>query len=342
LKIISSIIKIFIFNLITFTTIIIIIEIFFGNWFKNNFNLRLSSERNINRIYNFNFSNHKGYSHYIRDNNGFRVDQKEIDPEMINIVFAGGSTTNQKFLNYNETIVGILDNQIKEYKIVNSGVDGMSIKGHINSFKYWYNKIDNLKPSYYIFYIGVNDPYLFSSNQKKNIDNLTESSFEEKIREYLESNSFFYKQFRIIKSSLFLYFGFKKGANVVNKKTVVYSERSKNEFKSYEEFEGSLINQNYSNMYNTYLNELTNETIRSGSKIIYITQTSGYGMNEDLYLIAQSIIKHCKEFNLLCLNLAKELKLEYNDFYDHLHLNREGSKKVAEYLHENLLKLLTN
>lgn len=86
---------------------------------------------------------------------------------MINIVFAGGSTTNQKFLNYNETIVGILDNQIKEYKIVNSGVDGMSIKGHINSFKYWYNKIDNLKPSYYIFYIGVNDPYLFSSNQKK-------------------------------------------------------------------------------------------------------------------------------------------------------------------------------
>ena len=65
-------------------------------------------------------------------------------------------------------------------------------------------------------------------------------------------------------------------------------------------------------------------------------------MNEDLYLIAQSIIKHCKEFNLLCLNLAKELKLEYNDFYDHLHLNREGSKKVAEYLHENLLKLLTN
>ena len=41
---------------------------------------------------------------------------------MINIVFAGGSTTNQKFLNYNETIVGILDNQIKEYKIVNSGV----------------------------------------------------------------------------------------------------------------------------------------------------------------------------------------------------------------------------
>jgi hypothetical protein len=78
------------------------------------------------------------------------------------------------------------------------------------SSKYWYNKIDNLKPSYYIFYIGV-DPYLFSSNQKKNIDNLTESSFEEKIREYLESNSFFYKQFRIIKSSLFLYYDFKKG-----------------------------------------------------------------------------------------------------------------------------------
>jgi hypothetical protein len=43
-----------------------------------------------------------------------------------------------------------------------------------------------------------------------------------KIREYLEANSFFYKRFRVVKTNLFLKYNFKKGANIVNGKTVVY------------------------------------------------------------------------------------------------------------------------
>ena len=53
--------------------------------------------------------------------------------EKMKIGFARQSTTNQKFLNYEETIVGILDNKYKNYKFANSGIDGMSIIGHINS-----------------------------------------------------------------------------------------------------------------------------------------------------------------------------------------------------------------
>ena len=96
--------KVLIINLLIFLTVLIIFDLIFGNWFNNNFKTRLSSERNINRVYKFNFENYRGVSHYIRDNLGFRINRKETIPEKINIIFAGGSTTNQKFHNYHKTV----------------------------------------------------------------------------------------------------------------------------------------------------------------------------------------------------------------------------------------------
>ena len=59
------------------------------------------------------------------------------------IIFVGGSTINQKFLNYEDTIVGRLQKRFEKIKIINAGVDGMSILGHINSFELWFDKINN-------------------------------------------------------------------------------------------------------------------------------------------------------------------------------------------------------
>lgn len=336
-------IKLILINIFIFLIFLIVIDLIFGSWFKNKFNLRLSSERNINRVYKFDFNNHKGQSLYIRDNLGFRVKNVSTKPKKVNIIFAGGSTTNQKFLNYDETIVGILDYKINNYKFANSGIDGMSIVGHINSFDLWFDKIDNLKPSYFIFYIGVNDQFLFSENNKdRNVDQLIESSNKAQIREYLESNSFFYKQFRILKSALFLKYGLNIAANHVNQKTVVYSERETNKFSSYNEFINKKINIKHKKIYDSYLEKLTNRVIKSESKIIYLTQTSGYGMNDDLYLIASSIMEHCKKFQLICFNLAKESSLNFDDFYDGLHLNKKGSIKVSNYIYKKLYPILNN
>ena len=330
-------------NILIFLIFLIILELIFGSWFKNNFKLRLSSERNINRVYKFDFNNHKGQSLYIRDNLGFRIAKNSINPKDIDIVFAGGSTTNQKFLNYDETIVGILDDKIKKYKFVNSGIDGMSIIGHINSFDFWYNKIENFNPSYFIFYIGVNDQFLFSENKKdRNVDKLTEASKKAKVREYLESNSFFYKQFRILKSTLYLKFGFNKGVNQVNKKTVVYHERDNDEFISYDNFSNKDIDVKKKEFYESLLEKLTNRVTEKKSKIIYLTQISGNGMNNNLFLIASTIMKHCEKFQLICFNLAKEANLNYDDFYDGLHLNRDGSKKASNYIYNKLDKIFYN
>lgn len=336
-----KILKTIFINIIVFFLFLIIIEIFFGSWFKNNFAFKLSSERNINRLYQFNFSNHKGTSRYIRDNNGFRTNGEKIIPSKIDIVFSGGSTTNQKFLNYNDTIVAGIQDYFKNLKIVNAGIDGLSIKGHINSFDFWFDKIKNLNPKYYIFYVGINDQNLLSQ-KTRDVDLFEESSFKNNLKEFMESNSFFYKNFRLLKTYSYLKFGYKKGINIVNKDGVVYGERSSKKFINYNEFEknGGSIDKNYSDLFMNHLINLTEKTRKRGAKIIYITQISGSGVNKELYSAAETIMQHCKSEELICINLAKNSALSYDDFYDELHLNVVGSKKVTNYLVEELKKNL--
>ena len=177
-----KLIKIFLINLIIFFSLIVLIDIFFGTWFKNNFAFRLSSERNIDRLYEYNFKNHKGISRYIRDNNAFRTDLNPIDPKDIDVVYSGGSTTNQKFLKYDDTIVSGLQKNFPNIKFVNAGIDGLSIQGHINSFEYWFDKIKNFKPKIYIFYIGINDQNLMEMH-RKSVDSFEESDFKNNIKE---------------------------------------------------------------------------------------------------------------------------------------------------------------
>ena len=321
-----------------FLTLVIIIDLTLGSWFKNNFSYRLSSERNIYRVYKFNFSNYSGESIYKRDINGFRIN-KEIKPSNIDIVFTGGSTTNQKFLNYEDTIVNGLDEYFEDLTFVNAGVDGLSIKGHINSFEFWFNKINKLNPKFYIFYIGLNDRFLLK-NKPRSIDELQEASLLENIREYLESNSFFYKQFRHLKVYLYLKNNFQKGANIVNEKGVVYGERSTRKFVKYTEFiDQKIFDKKYSDYYLSLLNSLSNLVRENNAEPIFITQISGHGMTEELFTAAETIISHCKNLNLKCINLAKNIDLNYDDFYDQLHLNPNGSKKVTNFLSKELEKI---
>ena len=339
--------KIILINLLIFFLTFVTFELFLGTWFKNNFKYKLSSERNINRVYKFDFEYHKGISHYIKNNYGFRIKNDDInfDPSTIDIVFAGGSTINQKFINYDDSIVGILANKNKNLKMANSGVDGMSIKGHINSFKFWFNKIKNLKPKYFIYVLGINDRYLVEKYAfRDHVDNLEESNFRGNLREYLESNSFFYTHSRKLKSLLYLKYKLEIGTKKV-KLNHVYLDRNRNEFISYEEIEKRFIKLNknkkikyleFERLYLSQLHILTDLVYNVGALPIFITQTTGYGHSFESFIVAKTIIKHCDINKLLCLNLAKDLNLKYEDFYDENHLNIIGSKKMAEYIYANI------
>ena len=332
--------KLVLLNLLILFSLLFFVELIFGTWFKNNFSYYLSSERNIHRVYKFNFTNYEGESLYQRDTNAFRFNGQTIDPKKIDIVFSGGSTTNQKFINFEETFVHNLDIFFEDKKIVNAGIDGLSIRGHINSFEYWFDKIDGLKPKFYIFYIGINDRDLLNY-KNKSVDIFQESDFFGNLREYLESNSFFYKKFRNLKAALYLKYNFQRGASLVNKNAVVYGERTKKIFVNYQDFQTqNNTNNKFLKTYMTLLNELTNKVKERNSEPIYITQISGYGINAELFNAAEAILKHCENQNLTCVNLAKEIDLNYEDFYDELHLNPKGSKKVFTYLSSRLNKII--
>ena len=104
--------------------------------------------------------NEKEYNYtYIRNSFAFRGG--EIDPKKIEIIMVGGSTTDERYKPENLSIVGKLNSKLIDSgsmkQIVNAGVEGQSTFGHIHNFKYWFSRIENFKPNYIIFYIGVND-----------------------------------------------------------------------------------------------------------------------------------------------------------------------------------------
>lgn len=335
--------KVFLTNIIIFVIFILLIEIIFGYWFKNEFSEKLAAERNINRIYNFSFQNYKGYSHYIRDNNGFRIPNKNFKTLDAKIVFVGGSTTNQKFLNYEDTLVGLIQKKFNNSKVVNAGIDGMSLLGHINSFENWFDKIENFKPQYYVFYVGINEQRnldQINNDEIRPVDNLIESSKKKSFTEYMESNSFFFTNLRKLKVILYLKTGNKIFANNINSKTLVYKNRDKEKFVTYKDFENQnndkTINKNISKL----LNNLTSNVLSRNAKPIYITQISGYGINQYLYTVANTLTDHCEKLNVNCISLAENSMLNYNDFFDALHLNPKGSKKAANFIFNELNKII--
>ena len=337
--------KIIIINLFILFLSIVLIELFFGYWFKNELKNKLSSERNIYRIYNTDFKFLKNTSTYIKNNYGFRVENLNEDIHNPDYVFVGGSTINQKFLNFDETVVGILKKNIKNKKIINAGVDGMSIKGNLNSFEMWFDKIDNFNPKFYVFTLGVNDRYMIDTFRFRDfIDNLEEATRSDNLRELIESNSFFITKGRIIKSVLYLKYGINLGINNV-KKNHVYIERGKVEFVSFKDREKQYQNlkkeekikyENFKTWYFLKLQELTKKTESRNSIPIFINQITGYGHSFESYIIADTILKHCEIYKLKCINVAEEVDFLFDDFYDENHLNQKGSRKMAEYIYKNL------
>lgn len=97
---------------------------------------------------------------YVRNNYGLRDNCSSVDK--IEILTIGGSTTDQRYVSFEETYQAVLQNRLIELNpnfgcVTNAGVDGHSTLGHIFSFEHWFPLIPKLKPSYVLFYVGIND-----------------------------------------------------------------------------------------------------------------------------------------------------------------------------------------
>ncbi|MCI5054336.1 MAG: SGNH/GDSL hydrolase family protein [Pelagibacteraceae bacterium] len=331
--------KIFFINFISVILIILLFELLFGYWFdENNFGIYARKNRDRNEFYNVEYSKYKKKVIYKRNTYGFREDTN-IEPKDIKIIFLGGSTGNERFKNYNDTIVGQLNKKNTFHKIINASVDGKTTNGYINDFIFWFPKLKNFSPEVYIAYVGINDS---NYNQPLKHDLLKKNKLIFQIRDLISNNSiiielckkiiFFYKSFTD-------HYKFRYNANpdlYKNFKYLSYEQA----IKKYDE---SILKKKYNLLIQRYLERLNqlNQIIRNNNaRLILITQIRFNGLNEQLFVINETTKEYAKHNKIDIIKLDEIITMEVDDFYDEVHTTPKGSEKIAEKVFSKLLKIL--
>ena len=330
-----SFLRLIYYNFLVFFIAIILIEIFFGYWFKDeNFGIYMRKERKINWLTTSNFNKKKYDFFYKRNYWGFRGE--EFDPKNVKVIFEGGSTGNQRFTPEELTIVGLINQKLKNsnfnINIFNASTDGKSLNGYINDFNFWFSKIPNFKPEYVIFYIGVNDrnivdPFLDYKISKDKID---------QIKDYIKNNSIFVDKFKFFKN---IYFPRNTSAYDFNNTTL------------YENFEyvdyrkATVLHKNlnqkdleFKTMFQNKLLKLNSIIKTKKFKPIFITQLKFDGLKDKKLFLVNNELKLFAETNdYFLIPLDEILNMQVNDFYDEVHTTPQGSQRIANTIFPILL-----
>ncbi len=339
------------FLLFVFIMLIFIIEIISGRYFSKNkldcvYLLCNANYKYINRSREAILE--KKYKvfydiNYKKDEYGFRGRTKDVSE--IDILTMGGSTTDEKFLNLEDTWSHKLEKNFnnigKNLDVVSAGIDGQSTHGHIWSLKNWFPKIKNFKTKYIIFYMGINENLknrpdtLFDLNK----DNL---SLKQKIKYYIQrNNGFLYKIYNIAAKKYYNLY--------MNTGYEVF-------FPEYTETNNKFIpNQNQKiNLVNN-LSEIKKLTFELNAIPIFVTQRTQYWKNingkillannviynnRDYYnfekFIAETIVNYCKENDIFYVDIFNNIKFELEDHFELAHTTEKGSQKIADYVFEKI------
>lgn len=330
--------KTILINFFVLLFLLILGELFFGTWFKSkNFGPHLRGHINAKVKVKTSINGNEKEFIFFRNSNAFR--NYEVPNSEIDVVFQGGSTTIQSYLPYEETIVGYLNKMFKEKNILfaNAGMEGKSTYGYLCDFKYWFSKLNDLNPKYYIFYTGYNDTWNTKNSKRLNCENITSKSGKlNKLIDYSINNSFILSNLKILKHDLFQN---KIKFEINTQKDLKYSsfKEANKKFAKYKKSEKQII---IINNYKQNLEKLKKIFVEYNIKPIFITQVSNQGNDNYLtYLINNETKTFAKENRYIIFKLDEEIKLSSEDFYDYVHSNENGSKKVANYIYNKILEL---
>jgi hypothetical protein len=330
---------------------IVIIELIFGNWITGPHLHYLTITRDVQIKRDVGtIEPEPEIATFTRDKHGLRGDYGG-DPANIDIFVMGGSTTNELYVDDKKTWVAQLNNMLAEggYKLkaINAGVDGHSSIAHIRSFEVWLPQIPRLKPKYFMFYIGLNEPPAFAL---ETFDLLEETKFWAKVERRWKNNSALNNLFRLI-----------RGAIRARQVRAVHSRMQFNEADMKVRWDHSLtVRERVEPRWRTQLDayeprarRLAQLTRQWGAIPIFVTQTRGeyrwrkgelIAMNEENFesamthhLFNEITMKVCREENGICIDLEQEAEFGDGDFYDHAHVNSVGSRKIAEVIYRNLV-----
>jgi len=278
---------------------------------------------------------------YKRDKYGFKDKLKSVDS--IDIITVGGSTTEQRYLAIENTWTDLLEKKINinnNIDVVNAGISGQSSKGHIWNFNHWFKNINNLKPKYIIFYMGINENTFAKGDPQTH--QLETVKLKDKIKKYIKNNNGItykiYLKFSLKNSALLNVWhdperynsSYKLiGSDAQRPKEIVFIELEKK------------------------LEELSRLTNEIGARPIFVTQktlrwkkdkSSIYSIDKINHYFnekknSETIINFCIKNNIKYIDGFNELNFIKKDTWDLVHTSPSGSKKIADLIYKEIYSL---
>jgi lysophospholipase L1-like esterase len=335
--------------------ILFIFELLNGFWFKSQLDKILL---NLNIYYDVDIqidaNDYYPINHnisYSRNRYGLRTNCQDINT--INFVSIGGSTTEQKYIDFEDTFSYILQDKLSKnndgnFCIANAGVDGHNSLAHINSLENWFPLIPSFSPRFYLLNMGIND----ASNIRVSSENIR------------KNDSFFsYIKFQVISNS-YLYSFIKKVRNLIGMSLDLHgaTTHQKNILTDFEysatsnsiEFEDDIIKN--AEIFGENLKEIIKIIkLRSGTPIcitqeaLFVrdgrainrafpyknTYLNGFDLELSLDLINNQIKTICTNERVLLISIDDGY-FEESDFYDFVHHNPKGSAKLANLIYNSI------
>ena len=341
---------------ISLLLILFLFELLNGFWFRSPLEKNLL---NFNALYNVDIEiNPNDYYpsgsdiSYSRNTYGLRV--KCHNPKNINLVTIGGSTTDQRYIDFENTFSYILQEEITrntgvDFCVANAGVDGHNLLNHINSLESWFPLIPSFNPNYYLLNIGINDAAILNVIPENNVNNA--------------NNFLSFVKFKIIRNS-YLYSFYKKVKNLIGISldrygVLTHKKNIKNDFKytalnNTPNLERDIIKnsetfgRNFKKIINIIKNKggipiciLQDALFVKGNKGIHNAfpyqndYLNGFDLQLSLELINNQIKETCFNANGIIVSIDNNHFTE-NDFYDFVHHNPQGSRKLAKLIFNSI------
>jgi hypothetical protein len=341
-------------NLFILAIALLLIELILGGWLrKDNKVESLNIIRDQSFSYNCNlYSDSSIIIKYSRDKFGLRGRSSFNQPEKIDILTVGGSTTDQRYINDGNTWQDVIEtcykNDGKKMIISNAGVDGQSTFGHIKSFQIWFPKIPKLKPRYIIFYIGINDFYRIADNSS--FDILKESVYKKSIAD----NSILFNFYRKMRNWRISYvYGI--GHEKISFSKYTYTNQPMASKELYDFYDENIIG------FKNRISLLVEHSKSLGAEPIFVTQPSMrykldslgtiLGVSDTTYVegmpfngvdyyhllnkLNNAIYNICKD-KYTYIDLTNAPIWEEKDFYDFYHNTPSGAKKIGSFIYEKI------
>ena len=353
--------KLILINLSVLVIGILIIELSFGGWLSNSNQL---SNLGIIKDAKFEFEVGDLYMTktptitYTRDAYGLRGIATFNQPEKIDILTVGGSTTDQRYLDdsqtWQETLQSEFQKNGKDIYVSNAGVDGQSTYGHLKSTEIWFPKIEKLQPKIILYYVGINDFYRVNSDAiYDDIQQVNSGGFKQKIKD----NSVLYNVYRKIRG-MQKATKFEVGHRNIDFSRVHYTKEEVLNEKLLEIYDKTNLK-----AFKTRIQKLIDYAKSNNAIPIFVTQPTMhykirngvvFGTEHTNYLeekYAYNGIGYLTLLNKLnqamkevageasVIDLTNDEDWNIMDFYDYFHNTPTGAKKVGQKIYEKLSKL---